>query len=185
MTRIHRSLTVGLVAALMGVAVAADEPTQSVKAGALDFKAPATWKKETPKSSMRQAQMKIPAASADGDPAELLVFAFPNGAGSVESNIDRWEKQFVDADKRTPKAKVEKKKGINVDVTTVSITGRYVAQDMLGSGTKSDKANYRLLGAIVETKDTGYFLKLTGPEKTVSDASKDFDKLVESMKLDK
>ena len=71
------------------------------------------------------------------------------------------------------------------DVTTVAITGRFVAQDMLGSGAKSDKANYRLLGAIVETKDTGYFLKLTGPEKTVSDASKDFDKLVESMKLDK
>ena len=40
---------------------------------------------------------------------------------------------------------------------------------------KHDKPNYRLLGAIVLTDDTGYFFKLTGPEKTVAAASKGFD----------
>jgi uncharacterized cupredoxin-like copper-binding protein len=185
MSMIHRFLTVGLVGALVGVAVAADDATQAVKAGALSFKAPASWKKETPKSSMRQAQMKIEPTSGDTEAAELVVFAFPNGAGSVESNIDRWEKQFVDADKKTPKAKVEKKKGINVDVTRVEVSGRYVAAVTPGAAERNDKANYRLLGAIVETKDTGYFFKLTGPDKTVAAASKGFDTLVESMKLDK
>ncbi len=128
MSMIHRTLTVGLVAALVGVAVAADdEDTQTVKADALSFKAPATWKKETPKSSMRKAQMKVEPVKGDDDPAELTVFVFPNGAGSVESNIERWEKQFIDADKQTPKAKVEKKKGVNVDVTRVEVSGRFVA----------------------------------------------------------
>ena len=186
MSMIHRSLTLGLVAALVGVAAAADEKeTQTVKADALSFKAPKGWKKETPKSSMRKAQMKIEAAKGDDDPAELVVFAFPNGAGSVESNIDRWEKQFIDADKRTPKAKVEKKKGVNVEVTRVEVSGRFVAAVSPGAAEKNDKPNYRLLGAIVETKDTGYFIRIIGPDKTVSDASKDFDALIESMKLDK
>ena len=185
MSKFHRFLTVGLVAALVGVAVAADDTPQTIKAGALSFKAPGTWKKETPKSAMRQAQMKVEPATGDDEPAELVVFAFPNGAGSVESNIDRWEKQFIDADKGTPKAKVEKKKGVNVDVTRVEITGRFVAPVTPGAAARNDKANYRLLGAIVETKDTGYFFKLTGPDKTVSAASKGFDGLIESMKLDK
>jgi hypothetical protein len=184
MSMIHRSLTVGLVAALVGVAVGADEKTQTIKAEDLSFKTPVSWKKETPKSSMRKAQMKVAPSKGDDEPAELVVFAFPNGAGSVESNIDRWEKQFVDADRKTPKAKVEKKKGVNVDVTRVEVTGRFVA-GMPGSSEKVDKPNYRLLGAIVETKEVGYFFKLTGPEKTIADATKDFDALIESMKLDK
>ena len=182
---IHRALTVGLVAALVGVSVAAEDETQTIKAGALSFKAPSAWKKETPKSAMRQAQMKIEPAAGDDEPAELVVFAFPNGAGSVESNIDRWEKQFIDADKKTPKAKVEKKKGLNVDVTRVEVSGRYIASVTPGAATKNDKPEYRLLGAIVTTPDTGYFFKLTGPEKTVMASSKGFDSLIESMKLDK
>lgn len=185
MSMIHRSLAVGLIAALFGVAVAAEDNPQAIKAGDLSFKAPADWKKETPKSSMRQAQMKIEPTKGDDEAAELVVFAFPNGAGSVESNIDRWEKQFIDADKSTPKAKVEKKKGVNVDVTRVEIVGRFVAPVTPGAAARNDKANYRLLGAIVETKDTGYFFKLTGPDKTVSAASKGFDGMIESMKIDK
>jgi hypothetical protein len=185
MSMIHRFLTVGLVAGLVGFAVAADDPPQSIQAGALSFKAPASWKKETPKSSMRKAQMKIAAAAGDDEPAELVVFAFPNGAGSVESNIDRWEKQFINSDKSTPKAKVEKKKGVNVDVTRVEIVGHFVAPVTPGGAERNDKANYRLLGAIAESKDTGYFFKLTGPDKTVAAASKGFDELIESMKLDK
>ena len=185
MSMIHRFLTVGLVAGLVGVSVAAQEESQTVKAGALSFKAPVKWKKETPKSSMRQAQLRVEPAAGDDEAAELVVFAFPNGAGSVESNIDRWEKQFIDADRKTPKAKVEKKKGMNVDVTRVEITGRFVAPVTPGAAARNDKANYRLLGAIVETKDVGYFFKLTGPDKTVSAASNGFDGLIESMKLDK
>ena len=184
MSMIHRSLTVGLVAALVGVALAEDEKTQTVKAGDLSFKAPASWKKDTPKSQMRKAQLKVAPVKGDDEPAELVVFVFPTAAGTVQANIERWEKQFVDADKSTPKAKVEKKKGINVDVTRVEVAGRYVAAMTPGSAEKNDKPNFRLLGAIVETKQGGYYFKLTGPEKTVADASKAFDALIESMKAD-
>src|SRR4051812_16083298 len=184
MSMMTRTLTVGLVASIVGAVVAAEDAPQTIKAGDLTFKAPAAWKKEQPKSNMRAAQVRIEPTKGDEDPAELVVFAFPNGAGSVESNIDRWEKQFVDANKRTPEAKVEKKKGMNVDVTRVEISGQYLS-GMPGAATKSEKPNYRLLGAIITTPSTGYFFKLTGPEKTVAEASKGFDSLIESMKLDK
>ena len=181
----RKTIITTLVVAFFGVAAAAEDNVQSVKVDELTFKTPASWKKETPKSPMRKAQIVIPAVKGDDEPAELLVFIFPGGAGGLEANIDRWEKQFVDADKRTPKAKIEKKKGINVDVTRVEISGRFVASVMPGAPGKNDKPNYRLLGAVVETKDAGYFLKLTGPEKTVADSTKAFDSLIESMKLDK
>jgi len=184
MSMMSRTLTVGLVASIVGAIAGADDAPQTIKAGELSFKAPATWKKETPKNAMRKAQMRIDPATGDAEPAELAVTAFPGGAGGVEANVDRWEKQFVDPDKATPKAKVEKRKGMNVDVTRVDITGRFVAPVMPGQSGRVDKPNYRLLGAIVLTKETGYFFKLTGPEKTVAAASKGFDSLIESMKVD-
>ena len=184
MSMIHRFLTVGLVATLVGIAVGADDAPQTIKAGALYFKVPADWKKEAPKNAMRLSQLKIQPTKGDDEPAELVVTAFPGGGGGVEANVDRWEKQFIDADKNTARAKVEKKKGINVDVTRVEVFGRYVAPIMPGQSGRNDKPNFRLLGAIVITPETGYFFKLTGPDKTVGAASKAFDSLIESMKID-
>ena len=165
----------------------ADEPIkmQALKAGDLKLKAPASWKSEKPKSAMRQLQIKVPAAEGDTEDGEMTVFAFPNGAGSKEANIKRWEEQFVDGERKTPKAKVEEKKGANVPVTRVEVAGRFVAAAMPGSGgAKADNANYRLLGAIVETKSTGYFFKLVGPDKTLKAASKGFDEMIASFTLE-
>ena len=178
---------VGLVMSLgLGVALA-QEATQDLRAGSLKLKAPASWKSETPKSSMRQLQVKVPASAGDSEPGEMTVFAFPKGAGTKDANVKRWEEMFVDGERNTPKAKVEEKKGTNVAVTRVEIAGRYVASAMPGvsSSAKADNPNYRLLGAIVETKDTGYFFKLVGPDKTLKEASKGFDAMIESMTLDK
>lgn len=174
-----------VVAMGLGVALAADGPTQTLSAGALKFEAPAAWKSEQPKTAMRQAQIKVLPVAGDSEPAELLVFAFPNGAGSAADNIKRWEGQFQDGDRNTPKAKVDKVKGKNVDVTRVEIAGRYVAAAMPGvaGGAKADNPNYRLLGAIVETKDTGYFFKMVGPDKTMNAAAKGFDQLISSLTL--
>jgi hypothetical protein len=186
MSMIHRTLTVGLIAGFFGVAVAADEKTQTIKTQDLSFKVPSSWKQETPKSKMRAAQLRIEPTKGDEDPAELVVTALGSGGGGVDANVARWEKFFVDADKKTPKAKLEKKKGVNVDATRIEVSGRYIAAITPGQPARYDKPGFRLLGAIVITPDnTGYFFKLTGPEKTIADATKDFDALIESLKLDK
>ena len=52
----------------------------------------------------RDATGSLKAQPIDGDqyPAELVVFAFPGGAGTVDANIERWRKLFKDKDGNPP-----------------------------------------------------------------------------------
>ena len=180
-SRYVRFAAAGLVAVLVASLAGADDPVQAIQAGEISFKAPAAWKKEQPKSAMRRAQLKVEPVKGDSEPAELVLFVFPNGAGTIEANIERWESQFMGADGKTPSAKVEKKKGANVDVTRVEIAGRYVAAVVPGGAEKNDKADSRLLGAIVQTKTAGYFFKMVGPDKTMQAARPGFDAMIASI----
>jgi hypothetical protein len=166
------------------LALGFDTPTQKISARGLSFQAPAAWKSTPPASSMRLAQLAIEPAKGDKDPAELQVFAFPGGAGSVDANVKRWQSQFVDKDGNPPTVTKEKRKGKNVDVTFVEVAGRYVAAVSPGSDQKLDKPEYSLLGAIVETPAVAYFLKLVGPDKTVKEAKPAFDDLIASITVE-
>lgn len=170
-----------LLTAAALLAAAPDETTVTVKAGELTYQAPASWKSERPSSAMRAAQAKIPATEGDDEGAELVVFSFKGGGGGVDANIKRWETQFQGEDGQPPKAKIEKRKGKNVDVTYAEIAGRYVAPVRPGEPETVDKPNYRLLAAIVLTDDAGYFFKLTGPDKTVAESKAAFDKLISTI----
>ncbi len=180
-TRILRYAAAPAVALAVLALAGADDATKASKAGEIAFKVPASWKSETPKGTMRKAQFKVAPAEGDTDPAELLVFQFGNGAGTVEANIDRWEKMFVGGDGSPVKARSAKAKGTNVDATRVEVAGRYVAAVTPGSPEKYDKPDYHLLGAIVQTDSAAYFFRLIGPEKTVKAASPGFDAMIASM----
>jgi hypothetical protein len=167
--------------ALGWCAMAADEKTQTVDAKGLTFAAPASWKSSPPKSQMRAAQLAIEPVQGDKDRAELIVFRFDTSAGTVAANIDRWEKQFTDSGGQSPKAKTETVKGKNVDVTRVETSGAFTDR-LAGGGTKP---GYRLLGAIVESPSgAAYFLKLVGPDKTVTSVRKEFDKMLKTIAVD-
>jgi len=162
---------------------APQEKPQTINGGGITFDVPATWKSSRPASSMRRAQLAIPPVAGDKEAGEVVLFAFPGGAGSVEANIERWAGQFRDASDAPPKAVTKKEKGKNTDVTRVEVAGRYVAPLMPGSRESVDKPNFKLVGAIVVTPDVSYFLKAVGPEATMKAAAKDFDALIASMKL--
>jgi hypothetical protein len=169
------------VAAATVLFVAADDASKTMKAGELSFAVPASWKAETPKSAMRKAQVKVAPAEGDADPAEMIVFQFPGGAGTVEANVDRWEKMFVDAEGKPVKATTAKARGRNVDVTRVEVAGRYIAAVMPGSNERNNKPDYRLLGAIVETPGAAYFFRMVGPDRTMKAARSGFDAMIASM----
>ncbi len=178
-------LAVGMATlAASGSNLNADEKTERKKidAGGLSFEVPKTWKNEQPSSRMRRAQLKVEPVKGDKEPAELVVFAFPGGAGTVQANIKRWEEQFKDKDGAAPKAETKTVKVKDLEVTRVEVSGRYVAAVQPGSPEKLDKPNFRLLGAIVQTDQAGYYLKMIGPDKTMKAAEADFDKLIESIK---
>jgi hypothetical protein len=51
MSMIHRFAIVGLVAGIVGVAVASDDPPKTITSGPLSFQVPTSWTKTPPSSS--------------------------------------------------------------------------------------------------------------------------------------
>jgi hypothetical protein len=147
----------------------------SQTSGELRSKAPAGWLEEKPNSNMRVAQYKLPKAEGDSADAELVVYYFGQGqGGSTQANIDRWLNQMQQADgsPSKEKAKIEKTTVNGMAVTTVDVLGKYnggMASPGASPGaTPVDMSDYRMRAAIIETPKGSYFVKLTGPQKTVS-----------------
>ncbi|MDB5352945.1 MAG: hypothetical protein JWN86_4192 [Planctomycetota bacterium] len=181
-----RKISLRLVAVTFGaLMIGADTPTQTIKQGGVSFTVPTTWKSSKPGSSMRLAQFKLDPVKGDEDPAELVLFKFAGGGGSVKANLDRWQQQFQDKDGSPPKITTDTRKGKNTDVTFAETSGRYVAAVTPGSPQKFDKSDWRLLGAIVQTQDAGYFFKMVGPDKTMNAAKPAFEAMIKSISLDK
>lgn len=156
--------------------------TQTVDLGGLTIDVPASWKRLRPSSSMRRAELEIPPVEGDDKPGNLAVFVFPEGAGTVQANVQRWQQQFKGEDGQTPEVVSAKVQGQNVEVTRVEVAGTYVEPPFSGGGSFPD---YRLLGAIVEAPGGSFFLKLVGPDKTIDAAKEGFDAMVASMKVSK
>ena len=105
---------------------------------------------------MRRAELKVEPIEGDDYPAELVVFAFPGGAGTVEANLERWQKLFKDKDGNPPKIESKKVKGKNVEVTRAETSGHYHPAQFPGTATEPDRPDARLLGAIVMTDEVSY-----------------------------
>ncbi len=174
-----RRLSILAFSTLAVVLAGADEPLKphKVTVGSLVFEAPASWKSIPPQSSMRKVQLKLDPVASDTTPGDFSIYVFPDRAGSVEANVARWQAQFKDADGKTPAVESKRLKGKNVDVTRVACAGTFT--DPFGKA--GAQKGYRLLGAIVELPDGGYYLKLLGPEKTIEAAEKDFDALIATL----
>ena len=153
-------------------------PTTNAAATSADlaWDAPASWKTAPNTTSMRKATYKIVHAKGDPDDAELTV---SKAAGGVDPNVQRWASQFGSA-----KPATEKKKVNDLDVTVVDIKGTYSGSGgpMMAGSPSEPKEKYALLGAIVDLGDQQWFFKMIGPEKTVTAARPDFDKLVASLR---
>lgn len=137
----------------------------------LKFKVPAGWVEEERTSSMRVAQYRLPKAEGDTEDASLVLYYFGQGqGGSTAANMERWVGQFKQEDSSVSKAKAKEESfdANGLKVATVDISGTYVAETAPGSGTLHNKPGYRMRAAVVETPKGSYFVKLVGPEKTVT-----------------
>ncbi|MEM7393098.1 MAG: hypothetical protein AAF492_12205 [Verrucomicrobiota bacterium] len=148
---------------------------KDVQVDELKLKIPDTWTQEQVRSSMRKAQFKIPAPDGKADQTgELVIFHFGvRGGGPVKANIDRWIGQF---EKDGRKVSQEDGESTNGKYSLVSIIGTYNKPFGPPFAQQTKPApGYQMLGAIINTPNKGnYFLKFTGPEKTVTAAEKDF-----------
>ncbi|HVW83229.1 MAG TPA: hypothetical protein VHB50_01045 [Bryobacteraceae bacterium] len=153
-----------------------EKKVREVKVDDLVLHVPGTWKELGAQKPFRVAQFEIPAVDGDSEPAELVIFHFGKGqGGGVAENVKRWTNQFQ-ADGR--------KREI---CTGDAASGKYTLVDLQGTFNKpvgppirqQTKAmpNARMLAVLLENEKAGdYFLRLSGPKKTVASVSDEFRK---------
>jgi hypothetical protein len=156
----------------------ADDAKQTIDAKGLKFEAPPSWKSTPPSRGMRAAVLKAQPMEGDDYPAELVVFVFADGVGSVQANIDRWKQQFTDKDGNPAQIEDKKVKGKNVDVIRVETAGHYHPPRFPGLTPEPEREGARLLGGIVVTGKATYVIKMIGPDKTMAKLRPDFDALL-------
>ena len=166
------------IGALAGMLAAAET------AGGLKWTMPPPWKALGQKP-MRAATYSTPAAKGDSDAGECAVFYFgPGQGGAVDANIKRWIGQFKQPDGQPSerRARTGKRTVNGLQVTTIDLSGTYMASMGPSAPVTVSKLDYRLLGAIVEGPQGAVFFKLTGPAKTMAANEAAFQALVQSVK---
>lgn len=179
MNKTGMAILIGLVCAASLQVLAVPQKSE------LKFTIPAGWIEEPRSSSMRVGQYKLPKAPADSEDASLVLYYFGQGqGGSTTANIERWLGQMQQADGSVAKdAKEEHFETNGLKVTTVDVSGTYVAETAPGSGTFHNNAGYRLRAAVIETPKGSYYVKLVGPEKTVAQWNDSFLGYLKSFEL--
>lgn len=149
--------------------------------GGISVIIPQGWQAETPSSSMRLAEYRLPSNSGD---VTLAVFHFAQGqGGSVDANIERWLGQFQQPDGGGSKeaARLWRAQVDGMSVHMVDVAGTFSVGAMAG-GSGEPLADYRMLGAIVESPRGLYVFKLTGPASSVENWRGSFSSYIESMR---
>ena len=153
-----------------GALPAAAEPApESFVVGGLRFERPSDWAWVPVQSSMRKAQLLVPGMTPT-QTADITFFHFgPSGGGDLDSNIQRWFKQF-----QSPAGveKVETKQLGGRKVTLVSTEGTFSAG--MPGASATPMTDYALLGAILDDQGGNIFVKMTGPKATVHSAKGKF-----------
>ncbi len=167
---------------LMWVAASADEPAKTeapaakpaatakeVEAGDIKLSVPDSWKQQQTTSQFRLAQFSIPAAEGDADAGEFYIS--PPIGGSPEANIGRWVGQFEGDGRELVMSKGKCPQG---DYILVQLSGTFKRSIGPPIQQKTKPApGYKMNGVILSATKDGkslgnYFLKLTGPAKTVA-----------------
>jgi hypothetical protein len=152
--------------------------------GTLGFTAPDNWKPRSPSSSMRVAEFVVPKAATDPEDADVVIYFFAGGGGSVDANIQRWIGQFQEASGAALKDPGRSAFTVgNLKVTTVDVSGTYIAEVRPGAAERHNKPNFRMRAAVVETPKGPYFIKFTGPAATVKAASPAFDQFLKTLRF--
>ena len=148
----------------------AGQPAEPVKVGPFTFTVPEGWKKVTPSSPMRKAQLEVAQGS---DKAEVTFFQFGAGqGGSVADNVARWFAQFPGSD---DKRKTENVQAGSAKITFATTEGTF-SSGMPG-GPSTPMTGYALCGAILESPEGDVYVKMTGPESIVRSATEAFKKM--------
>ena len=151
--------------------------SSSTRIGNLLANVPDSWMGIRPSSSLRLMEFRLGLVTDD---ATLAIFK--NIGGSIDDNLERWSGQFgyLLSDSEV-NIRTENINGMQVSI--ISIIGTYTNR-MAFSKPTQPKPNYRLLGAIVDTRDGLYYFKLTGPNTVITGKIEEFTRFIKSLRYD-
>jgi hypothetical protein len=153
----------------------------------LKYDVPAGWVGKTPSSSMRVADFDLSKVAGDTEDATTTIYFFgAQQGGSVQANMDRWISQLSQPDGKPSKdvAKTSTLTSHGLKISVVDVSGTYVAETAPGSGRLMNKPGFRQLAAVVETPGGNYYVKLTGPAKTVAKWEPSYMALLKSLRFE-
>ena len=155
-------------------------------AAGLGFTTPDGWRQSEGGSSMRVAEFTLPRADGDAEDAQLIVYYFGGQGGSVQANLDRWIGQMTQPDGRASKEIAKTSTLVSaggLKVTVIDVPGTYVAEVTPGSTERHNKPGFHLRAAVIESTEGPYFVKITGPAKTVAKWSDSIGSFLKSAKI--
>lgn len=174
----QRVILVAAVLFAIGVPAMADDTETSVSlaGGKFSMTGPKGWTKKTPRVNIIESEFVIPKSEGDSADGRLTVM---QSGGGIEANVDRWKGQFA----KTDKSSTTKEKAGDFEVYVVELGGTFKEQrGPFAPATMRE--DYRMLAAIIVLKDSDrdYFVKLTGPKKTIEANAKKFKEFVKTFK---
>ncbi len=149
----------------------------------LAYEAPEGWIPEETSSGMRMAQWELP---GDGEPAEVVLFFFgEGGGGGVEENLKRWYGQFTqpDGSSTDEKAEVTRREVNGLALTIADIRGTFAAPVRPGAHERNDNPDYQMISAVVEGAGGPWFIRVLGPEATVSKWKASIEEFLSSLRV--
>ena len=155
-------------------------------ASTIKYTVPAGWTSRPATSSMRVAEFALPRVAGDAEDGQLTLYYFGGQGGSVQANLDRWIGQMTQPDGRASRdvATTETTKTTSgLSVALVDVSGTYVAEVTPGSKERFNKPGFRLRAAVIETPAGPYFVKLTGPGKTIAKWHDSYLAFVKSLRI--
>ncbi len=150
---------------------------QTAEVANLRFTIDSSWRLEQPKSAMRAAQFRLPAASSDLGDGEMAIFT--GIFGTPEANIQRWIGQFKTL-KTQPK--IDKKKVGSFNVQVLDVSG-IISSSMETMVSETDNASEtRMLAVVIDGHPLGpCYFKLIGPVDTLEHWKQAFDEMIDSL----
>lgn len=138
-----------------------DDSGGPLELGAITLTAPAGWQRKPPSSSFVMAEFLLPRAEGDDADGRLTV---STAGGGLEANVERWKGQFQPLAKEAPQEEIDLN---GLKATMVDFSGDF--NDQRGPFTPAvQRPGYRMIAAIIPVNGQLYFIKGTGPQKTMA-----------------
>lgn len=175
--RWRRTVAVALAASLLAGGAGAGGRVSVLR---YSVPVPAHWQAQSPASTFRLAQFRVPAARGAAD-GEVVVFHFGAGqGGSADANVARWTSQFTGPGGAPPSPRRESFRAGSLPATVVELAGSYARG--VGGASGAPKPDQMLMAAVVEAPEGNVIFQLHGDRATVEANRRPFLEMVRGWK---